>query len=132
MNSRNGSQPVSHSKLLPWVKRYPVSSTWLLLGAFGIFAHILVRWRMDRSGRQFEYMDPITIRHMPLIDAVQAYLAYPVGYLSLLLATFLWLEWRQAKGWVRWTIFVVFAVPALDYVWACLALGTRFAIYNPP
>jgi hypothetical protein len=123
---------MSNSKTLQWIKCYKVSSVWLLLSAIGVFAHFLARWRMERSGRQFDFMDPVTIRHIPLIDTVHAHMVYPVGYLSLLLLTFCWLEWRKARDWVRWTVFVVFAVPALDYVWACLALGTRFAIYNPP
>jgi hypothetical protein len=27
--------------------------------------------------------------------------------------------------------FALLSVPGLDYTWACLALGTRFAICNP-
>jgi hypothetical protein len=114
------------------MKRHTVSSAWLLLAALGVFAHFLARWRMAQSGRSFEYMDPITVRHMLLIDTVHVHMVYPVGYLALLLGAFLWLEWREGPRWVLWTVFVVFTVPALDYVWACLALGTRFAIYNPP
>ncbi len=87
---------------------------------------------MERSGRQFDYMDSVTIRHMPMIDAVQGHLVYPVGYLTLLLATFIWLEWRKARAWIVWTTFVIFALPPIDYIWACLALGTRLAVYNPP
>ena len=102
----------------------------LLVGT-GVIMHILARFRMERSGRQFAFMDPITVRHMPLIDTVQAHPGYPIGYAVVFLGTLLWLEWRKAPRWVIWIAFALLSVPSLDYTWACLALGTRFAIYNP-
>ena len=124
---------MSDSKVLEWMKRHPASSVWLpLLTAIGAFAHFLARWRMEHSGRQFEYMDPITVRHMPLIDTMQAHMGYAVGYAVVFLGVLLWLECREARRWVIWVTFAMMSVPSLDYIWACLALGTRLAIYNPP
>lgn len=113
------------------MRQHKVSTVWLALTVVGAFAHFLALWRMERSGRQFDYMDPVTVRHMPLIDVVHAHLFYPIGYVTLFLGTFLWLEWRGARPWIIWTTFAVLALPGLDYLWVCLALGTRFAIYNP-
>lgn len=67
-----------------------------------------------------------------MIDTVHNYPGYLLGYVALFLGAFLWLEWRRAPSWVSWTAFAFFALPGLDYLWACLVLGTRFAIYNPP
>lgn len=122
---------MNNSKAIGWISRHKASTLWLALGVFGAFAHFLARWRMERSGRQFDYMDPNTVRHMPLIDVVQAHLFYPIGYVTVFLAALLWLECRGARPWITWTTFVVLALPGFDYLWVCLALGTRFAIYNP-
>jgi hypothetical protein len=123
---------MSDLKAYEWMKRHPASSVWLpLLAAPGAFAHFLALFRMERSGRQFEFMDPITVRHMPLIDTMHAHLGYAFGYAAVFLGTLLWLEWRRAPRWVICITFVLLSVPSLDYTWACLALGTRFAIYNP-
>jgi hypothetical protein len=123
---------MSIRKALEWTRRHPASSVWLpLLAGTGAFAHYLARFRMEQSGRQFEFMDPITIRHMPLIDAMHAHLGYAFGYAAVFLGTLLWLERRSAPRWVIWITFGLLSVPSLDYTWACVALGTRFAIYNP-
>jgi hypothetical protein len=119
------------AKTARW-KEHKASLVWLpALMAIGAFAHFLALYRMARSGRQFDYMDSITVRHMPMIDAMQAQLGYAFGYTTVFLATLLWLEWRRAPRCMVWLTFVLLSVPALDYTWACLALGTRFAIYNP-
>ena len=124
---------MSNVKILEWIKRHPASSMWLpLLAAIGAFAHLLASWRMEHSGRQFEFMDPITVRHMPLIDTMQAHMGYAVGYATVFFGVLLWLEWRKARSWVIGVAFALMSVPSLDYIWACLALGTRFAVYNPP
>jgi uncharacterized membrane protein YecN with MAPEG domain len=114
------------------MKRHKASSVGLpLLAVVGAGAHFLARFRMERSGRQFAFMDPITVRHMPLIDTMHAHLGYAVGYAAVFLGTLLWLELRGAPRWVIWITFALLSVPSLDYTWACIALGTRFAIYNP-
>ena len=115
-----------------WMKRHKASSVWLpLLVGTGAFAHFLARFRMEQSDRQFAFMDSITIRHMPTIDAMHAHPGYAFGYAAVFLGTLLWLEWRKAPRLVIWIAFALLSVPILDYTWACLALGTRFAIYNP-
>jgi hypothetical protein len=117
---------------LAWMQRHKASSIGLPLLAFaGAGAHFLARFRMERSGRQFEFMDPITVRHMPMIDAMHAHLGYAFGYAIVFLGTLLWLEWRGARSWVIWATFALLSVPSLDYTWGCVALGTRFAVYNP-
>ncbi len=114
------------------MRRHKASSVWLpLLAGTGAFAHFLARFRMERSGRRFEFMDPITVRHMPLIDTMHTHLGYAFGYAAVFLGTLLWLESREAPRWVICITFALLSVPALDYTWACLALGTRFAVYNP-
>jgi hypothetical protein len=124
--------PISNLKALEWMKRHKASSICLpLFAIIGAGAHFLARFRMERSGRQFAFMDPITVRHMPMIDAMHAHLGYAFGYAAVFFATLLWLEWRGARGWVIWPTFALLSVPSLDYTWACLVLGTRFAIYNP-
>ena len=112
-------------------KRTKVLVAGLLVIGLAVFAHFLALFRMARCGRQFAFMDPITVRHIPLIDCVQAHPEYPVGYGLVFLAALWWLERRGAPGWLAWIAFVLLSVPALDYGWACLALGTRFAVYNP-
>ena len=102
----------------------------LLLGT-GVFAHFLALFRMERSGRQFEFMDEITARHIPMIDSMHAHLGYAFCYAVVFLGVLLWLERRAAPRSAIWITFVLFSVPTLDYAWACFALGTRFAIYNP-
>ena len=72
------------------MKRHQASSVFLpLLLGTGAFAHFLARFRMERSGHQFAFMDPITVRHMPLIDAMHAHLGYAFGYAAVFLGTLL-------------------------------------------
>ena len=123
---------MSISQALKWMNGHRASSVWLpLLLGIGALAHFLAHFRMERSGRQFAYMDPITVRHIPLIDAMHAHLGYAFGYAAVFLGTLLWLESRRAPRWVIRITFALLSVPSLDYTWACLALGTRFAVYNP-
>jgi hypothetical protein len=117
---------------LDWIRRHKASFVWLpLLAVIGAGAHFLARYRMEQSGRHFAFMDPITVRHIPMIDAMHAHLGYAFGYAAVFLGTLLWLEWRKAPRWIVWASFGILAVPSLDYTWACIALGTRFAVYNP-
>src|SRR3954466_175337 len=101
----------------------------LLVGAL---AHVVAYFRMERSRRVFEFMDQVTVRHIPMIDAVHTHLWYPVGYAAVWFGLLFWLESRKARQWIVWLAFAVFAIPVLDYMWGCVALGTRFAVYNPP
>ena len=64
------------------------------------------------------------------IASIEANPWMPLLFVSLFVATVLWLQFRPSPRWSLWITFALLALPMLGYVWVCMRIGTSSLVFT--
>ena len=94
--------------------------------AFWWLIHFAASMKMEACNRHFALMNGETFRAMALIDWIAAHSWLVIAYVFLAVGSIAFLQIRGRPPWTCWIIAVVYCVPCIAYLKACVYITGKF------